>query len=222
MRAELAGLHARLGATTVYVTHDQVEAMTLGQRVAVMRSGRIQQVDAPKALYSRPANVFVASFIGSPAMNLVEARLDETAVEFGGHRIVIPPEHRPETRSEQVVLGIRPESFEDAAFADPSLPHLDVDVTLLEDVGADAHACFRVDANAASTDERTSGREEETLIAGDGMTFTARVNPATAARAGAALRLAVDPSGFHYFDGASGERLAQPAPARAAAPLHSS
>ncbi len=217
MRAELASLHARLGATTVYVTHDQVEAMTLGQRVAVMRSGRIQQVDTPKALYSRPATVFVASFIGSPAMNLVEARLDGTVVEFGRHRIPVPSEQRPKTRGAEVVLGIRPESFEDAAFADPSLPHLDVDVTLLEDVGADAHVCFRVDATAASTDERAPGHQEETLIARDGMTFTARVNPATAARVGASLRLAVDPAGFHYFDRISGERLVEPALSEAAA-----
>ena len=95
MRAELASLHARLGATTVYVTHDQVEAMTLGQRVAVMRDGRIQQVDTPQALYRDPVNLFVAAFIGSPAMNLVEAKLDGDAVEFGGHRIPLQPEQRP-------------------------------------------------------------------------------------------------------------------------------
>src|ERR671919_1543067 len=82
MRAELASLHGRLGATTVYVTHDQIEAMTLGERVAVMREGRILQVDTPQALYARPVNLFVASFIGSPAMNLVEATLDGTAIEF--------------------------------------------------------------------------------------------------------------------------------------------
>ena len=96
MRAELASLHARLGATTVYVTHDQVEAMTLGQRVAVMRDGKIQQVDTPQALYRDPVNLFVAAFIGSPAMNLVEAKLDGDAVEFGGHRIPLQPGQRPE------------------------------------------------------------------------------------------------------------------------------
>ena len=124
--------------------------MTLGQRVAVMRDGRIQQVDTPKALYARPANLFVASFIGSPAMNLVEARLDGAAVEFGGHRIPLPPEHLPEATSERIVLGIRPEAFEDASFADPSLPQLDVDVAVLEDLGSDAHVLFhgRRDAGA--------------------------------------------------------------------------
>ena len=98
MRAQLASLHARLGATTVYVTHDQVEAMTLGQRVAVMRDGRIQQVDTPQALYRRPSNLFVASFIGSPAMNLVEARFDGESVAFGGFRIPLPPGRRPAVR----------------------------------------------------------------------------------------------------------------------------
>src|SRR5688500_16840019 len=105
MRAELASLHARLGATTVYVTHDQVEAMTLGQRVAVMRDGRIQQVDTPQALYRNPVNLFVAAFIGSPAMNLVGARLDGSHVEFGSYRIPLGA-HRPALPDGPVVLGI--------------------------------------------------------------------------------------------------------------------
>ena len=90
MRAELSALHARLGTTTIYVTHDQIEAMTLGQRVAVMRDGRIQQVDTPQGLYRSPANLFVAAFIGSPAMNLVEATLDGSTVEFAGFRVAVP------------------------------------------------------------------------------------------------------------------------------------
>jgi multiple sugar transport system ATP-binding protein len=207
MRAELASLHARLGATTVYVTHDQVEAMTLGQRVAVMRNGRIQQVATPKELYARPVNLFVASFIGSPAMNLVEARLDGAAIEFGGHRIALPPDSLPETTSERIVLGIRPESFEDASFADPSLPQLEVDVAVLEDLGSDAHVVFRVDATPVAVEERRHDRDEETLIGGDGAAFTARVDPATRARPGETLRLAVDPSGFHYFDRDTGANL---------------
>ena len=223
MRAELASLHARLGATTVYVTHDQVEAMTLGQRVAVMRDGRIQQVDTPKELYARPVNVFVASFIGSPAMNLVEARLDGNAVEFGGHRIALPPEHQPETTSEQIVLGIRPESFEDASFADASLPLLDVEVAVLEDLGSDAHVLFPVDATPVHTEELRRDSEEETLIVGDGAVFTARVDAATRARPGARMRLAVDPAGFHYFDRETGEnRRRGAAPKRTAPPLVSS
>ena len=205
MRAQLASLHARLGATTVYVTHDQVEAMTLGQRVAVMRDGRIQQVDTPQVLYARPVNLFVASFIGSPAMNLVEARLNGGTIEFGGHRIALPSEHVPQTTSEQIVLGIRPESFEDARFADPSLPQLDVDVDVLEDLGSDAHVVFSVDAKPVYTEELREDRDEEALIAGDGTVFTARVDAATGARPGAPLRLAVDPSEFHYFDLETGE-----------------
>ena len=186
MRAELASLHARLGATTVYVTHDQVEAMTLGDRVAVMRAGRIQQVDAPKTLYRQPANLFVASFMGSPAMNLVEARLVGAALEFGGHRIALAPEHLPETSKEEIVLGIRPESFEDASFADPSLPHLDVDVTVLEDLGSDALVVFHLDATPVHTEELRRDHDEETLLARDGAKFTARVDVATARPAGRA------------------------------------
>jgi multiple sugar transport system ATP-binding protein len=206
MRAELASLHARLGATMVYVTHDQVEAMTLGQRVAVMRSGRIQQVDTPQALYRDPVNLFVAAFIGSPAMNLVEAQLTGDAVEFGGTRVALPPEHRP-AGTGTVVLGIRPESFEDAAFADSSLPQLDVEVAVLEDLGADAHVIFPVDAPRIEAEDLRPADEEEALIAGDRAVFTARVDPRTRARQGGSLRLAVDPAGFYYFDPETGASL---------------
>src|SRR5439155_622315 len=124
MRAQLAALHGRLGTTTIYVTHDQVEAMTLGHRVAVMRDGRILQVDTPQALYASPRNLFVAAFIGSPAMNLVEADVGDGTVSFGGFRI-------PLSRSGlegRLIVGIRPETFEDAALSDASLPQIDVDV----------------------------------------------------------------------------------------------
>ncbi len=134
MRAELSRLHERLGVTTVYVTHDQVEAMTLGQRVAVMRDGRIQQVDVPQNLYKQPANLFVAAFIGSPSMNLAEATVADGAVEFAGFRFALPPERRP-GREGKVILGIRPESFEDATFADPALPQVDVEVQVVEELG---------------------------------------------------------------------------------------
>ena len=206
MRAELASLHARLGATMVYVTHDQVEAMTLGQRVAVMRSGRLQQVDTPQALYRNPVNLFVAAFIGSPAMNLVEATLDGDAVEFGGIHIPVARDQRPEATG-TVVLGIRPESFEDAAFADPALPQFDVDVAVLEDLGSDAHVIFPVDAPRVEEEELRPAAEEEALIAGDGAVFNARVDARTAARQGSPLRLAVDPAGFYYFDPETGATL---------------
>jgi multiple sugar transport system ATP-binding protein len=206
MRAELASLHARLGATTVYVTHDQVEAMTLGQRVAVMRDGRIQQVDTPHALYHDPATLFVAAFIGSPAMNLVGARLDREGVEFGGVRIRLASDQRPE-RTGDVVLGIRPESFQDAAFADPALPRLDVAVNVVEDLGSDTHVIFPIDAPRVDTEDvRRAADEEETALT-DTAVFNARVDARTAARPGDPLQLAVDPAGFYWFDAETGASL---------------
>ena len=214
MRAQLLLLHERLGVTTVYVTHDQVEAMTLGQRVAVMRDGRIQQVDTPQALYRRPQNLFVAAFIGSPAMNLVEATVDGGRVEFGGNRIPLDAAAPPLTEG-PVILGIRPESFEDATFADPALPQLDAEVAVLEDLGADAHVLFAVDAPRVDAEELRDAREDEdaVLLAAAGTIFTARVDPKSEARPGRTLRLAVDPAGFHFFDPESGARLAADQPA---------
>jgi multiple sugar transport system ATP-binding protein len=206
MRAELASLHARLGATTVYVTHDQVEAMTLGQRVAVMRQGRILQVDTPQRLYREPVDLYVAAFIGSPAMNLVQAELDESAVSFGSMRIELAPDHRPD-RTGPVVLGIRPESFEDASFADPSLPMLDAEVAVVEDLGADAHVIFPLDAMAAEVDELRREDAESALLGAAGTVVTARVDARTAARPGSQLRLALDPTAFYWFDPASGAAL---------------
>jgi multiple sugar transport system ATP-binding protein len=208
MRAQLAALHARLGTTTVYVTHDQVEAMTLGHRVAVMRDGRILQIDTPQQLYAEPANLFVAAFIGSPAMNLVEAGVDGDAVSFGGFRIPATPPGR----STHLIVGIRPEAFEDAAFADPALPTLDVQAEVVEDLGPDAHVIFAVDAPPVDVSEvREAAGDDETLVASDRARFTARVDAATSARAGRPLRLAVDPAKFHYFDPASGLRLTRSA-----------
>ena len=126
MRAEIARIQSELGVTTIYVTHDQTEAMTMGDRVAVIRKGELQQVDEPQALYDHPANLFVAGFIGSPAMNLFEANLrarrrGARSVEFGGYRLPLPPEvlaARPALRGyegRQIVLGIRPEDMEDAS-----------------------------------------------------------------------------------------------------------
>jgi multiple sugar transport system ATP-binding protein len=214
MRTSLQQLHARLATTTIYVTHDQVEAMTLGQRVAVMRDGRIQQVDTPQALYRRPQNLFVAAFIGSPAMNLVEATVDGGRVAFGGNRIPLDAAAPPLTEG-PVILGIRPESFEDATFADPALPQLDAEVAVLEDLGADAHVLFAVDAPRVDAEELRDAREDEdaVLLAAAGTIFTARVDPKSEARPGRTLRLAVDPAGFHFFDPESGARLAADQPA---------
>jgi multiple sugar transport system ATP-binding protein len=214
MRAQLASLHARLGATTIYVTHDQVEAMTLGQRVAVLLDGRVQQVDTPQTLYASPANLFVAAFIGSPAMNLVEADVGGGTVSFAGFTVPIPAT----PASGRVIVGIRPETFEDVAFADPALPRIDVDVEVVEELGAETHVIFLVDAAPVDVSGARDLDEEEVLIGDARTAFTARVDPQTSARPGSPLRLAVDPSRFHYFDPDTGERLAHaatPALARA-------
>jgi multiple sugar transport system ATP-binding protein len=205
MRASLAQLHARLGVTTVYVTHDQTEAMTLGQRVAVMRDGRVLQVDTPTTLYSRPADLFVAGFIGTPAMNLVEARLDGDEVVFGSNRLPLAAARRPAARDGRVVLGIRPEAFEEASLARPGLPAIDANVTVLEELGADAHVFFSVDAAPAGDAKAAAGQAEP--LAGDGTLFTARVEPDTTVRVGDRVRLAVDPARFHFFDPETGRSL---------------
>jgi multiple sugar transport system ATP-binding protein len=201
MRASLAQLHQRLGVTTVYVTHDQTEAMTLGQRVAVMRDGKILQCDRPQALYAQPNNLFIAAFIGSPAMNLVEATYEDGMVCFGQYRVPAPA---PPVAG-QFVLGIRPESFEDAAFA-PGLPTIPVQVAVVEELGSDAHVFFTVDA-APVTAEVLEAASDQGLLPGVGALFTARVDARTTARVGGTLELAVDPARFHYYDPSTGDRL---------------
>jgi multiple sugar transport system ATP-binding protein len=218
MRTSLQQLHARLRTTTVYVTHDQVEAMTLGQRVAVMRGGRVQQVDVPQRLYQAPANLFVAAFIGSPAMNLVRGTLDDDAVLLGGVRVPLDRARRPSAGSRDVIVGIRPEAFEDAAFAEGGLPQVDVRVEVIEELGSDAYVFFDVDASAVAVEGvRTDAPEEDmTLLADrDRDLLTARVDPRTAARPGERLRLAVDPARLYFFSPETDESLlngARPAP----------
>ena len=153
MRASLAQLHARLGVTTIYVTHDQTEAMTLGQRVAVLRDGAVVQVDRPQELYMHPKNVFVAAFIGAPAMNLVDGIIDAGVVRFGQYAFPLEPSRRPEA-SGPVVLGVRPEAFADAETASPALPRIDVVVEVVEELGSDTHVCFSVDAERPSARHR--------------------------------------------------------------------
>ena len=207
MRAQLAALHSRLATTTIYVTHDQIEAMTLGQRVAVMRDGRIQQVDTPQQLYARPANLFVAAFIGSPAMNLVEAEIAGGQLRFADDAIPLADGSMPPDG--QVIAGLRPEAFQDAAFAERDLPRVDVKVEVVEELGADTHVLFTVAAPRVDVSDvrEAAGDEDATLAAVEGSLFTARVDPATSAKPGAPLRLAVDPSRFHYFDRETGLRL---------------
>jgi multiple sugar transport system ATP-binding protein len=216
MRAELARLHERLGVTTIYVTHDQVEAMTLGQRVAVLRDGVIQQVDTPQTLYAAPGNLFVAAFIGSPAMNLVEATVSNGRVAFAGLELPLAPACRP-SRDGAVVLGIRPESFEDASVADPSLPAVEIEVLVLEELGADSHVIFTIDAPRVEAEELKAAaeHEDEGLLADDRAVWNARVSSKTEARPGQRLRLALDPSRLYFFDPDTGASLA--ARSRAAA-----
>ena len=212
MRASLAQLHQQLGVTTVYVTHDQVEAMTLGQRVAVMKDGHILQVDTPQSLYERPLDLFVAGFIGSPAMNLVEATVDGDHVEFGQLRVPLDPARRPVSLDAgRVILGIRPETFEDATFAPPDLPTLDVTVVVLEELGSDAHVFFRVEATRVAV-ETLEGEEDDgvDLVTDHGSLLNARVDPRTTARVGGSMRLTVDPARFHFFDPESGASLLLP------------
>jgi multiple sugar transport system ATP-binding protein len=215
MRASLTQLHRRLGVTTVYVTHDQVEAMTLGQRVAVMRKGRIVQVDTPHVLYTEPRDLFVAGFIGSPAMNLVEATVEGGNVRFGQFSLPLPPDRGlPEG---PIVLGIRPESFEDAALA-PSQPTIDVLVDVLEDLGSDAHVFFTAETRSVTPEALELSEDARGLIAVGGSLLTARVHAGSSIRAGARAAIAVDVRGLHFFDPATGLRLqsaAAPEPALA-------
>jgi multiple sugar transport system ATP-binding protein len=209
MRASLAQLHQRLGVTTVYVTHDQVEAMTLGQRVAVMKDGRVLQIDAPQRLYHEPRDLFVAGFIGSPAMNLLEARIADGEVVFGQFRVPLDRERRPARGSaDRLVLGIRPETFEDASFASPELPTVEVEVAVLEELGSDAFVFFHADAQRITPESlEAPGEGDATLIPEPTALLNARVDPRTAARVGERLRLALDPGRFHYFDAATGASL---------------
>jgi multiple sugar transport system ATP-binding protein len=221
MRTSLQQLHSRLGTTTVYVTHDQVEAMTLGTRVAVMRDGRIQQVDVPQRLYDEPANMFVAAFIGSPAMNLVEGTLDGDCVIMGSTRIPLDRGRRPATVEDgRVVIGIRPEAFEDATFADGGLPEIEARVEVLEELGSDAYVFFEPGGEAVVVEDAMTDdpEDESALLAADRdrSFFAARVNPRTTARVGDTIRLTVDPSRIYFFSPETGESLVAGAPARTA------
>jgi multiple sugar transport system ATP-binding protein len=206
MRASLSQLHAKLGVTTVYVTHDQVEAMTLGQRVAVMRTGRILQLDTPQKLYGEPRDLFVAAFIGSPAMNLVEACIDGDDVTFGQFRVPLDPFRRPPAGTRDVVLGIRPETFEEATFAPDARATIEVHVEVVEEVGSEGHAYFSVDAPHISA-ESLEAEDDATILAESRSLFNARVDPRAPISVGDTIRLAVDPSRFHFFDRETGSSL---------------
>ena len=218
MRAELARLRDRLRTTTMYVTHDQVEAMTLGDRVAVLKDGRLQQVAGPTELFNRPANLFVAAFIGSPSMNLVEARVSSGTISFGPYSLPLPSDtdlsgHTGGT----VALGIRPSDFEDAEVWKSDLPTIEARVEVAEELGSEVHVLFTVDAPPIITeDTRAAATAEEgedilPLAAAEGRTpFTARVDARTAARPGSLVRLSVDPRRFYFFDRGTGLAIGTP------------
>jgi multiple sugar transport system ATP-binding protein len=209
MRAEIARIQRDLRVTTIYVTHDQSEAMTLGDRVCVLRGGVLQQVDQPQVLYDRPANLFVAGFIGSPAMNLVEASVGEGQVTFGPHTL---PVDRPELKpyaGRRIALGIRPE---DIGAGDDGAA-LDVTVDIREDMGAEVFLHFAVDAPPVTTEETREVLGDEALAAAEeqthhhGSPFIARVERGTRAREGEPLRLGVDLRRLHFFDLQTGAGL---------------
>jgi multiple sugar transport system ATP-binding protein len=212
MRTSLQQLHTRLGTTTVFVTHDQVEAMTLGERVAVMRDGKIQQVDVPQTLYDDPTNTFVGVFIGSPSMNLFHGAITSDSVAMGGFTIPLDRERRPAGAEDgRVIVGIRPEAFEDVEFAQPGLPEIEVKVEVVEELGSDAFVFFKHDAEQVIVEDAMSDEKEDatTLLAEEeteGL-FAARVDPRTKARVGETVRLVVDPARLYFFSPSTGESL---------------
>ncbi len=225
MRASLSQLHSRLGVTTVYVTHDQVEAMTLGQRVCVLRDGKLQQVDTPQTLYNSPVNLFVAGFIGSPAMNFTSARLDRDGgpvVVFAGHKLAVPAAlaARPGLDryfGKDVILGVRPSDFEDASIAEPAWPRMPVEVSVTEELGSEIHVIFTIDAapvqHASITQAREGGEDEEAIPLGGNKTqWTARVASRSPIKPGSAATLAVDTANLQFFDPDSGLAIGHPAP----------
>jgi multiple sugar transport system ATP-binding protein len=228
MRSELRRTQRDLGVTTIYVTHDQTEAMTMGDMVAVMKRGVLQQWDAPDALYNRPANLFVAGFIGSPAMNMVEARVEtrdgEVAVEFGGFRLTVDPEAaaaRPALSGyggRSVVLGVRPEAIEDSGIAREALPGRTLEIVpdLCEALGSDLLVHFGLDAEPVLTEDIKELAEEAGLDVLDGpqggaaerrAVWVARVSPRSRAREGEPLRLTVDTGQLHFFDPDTGAAI---------------
>jgi multiple sugar transport system ATP-binding protein len=222
MRAEIARIQRDLAVTTVYVTHDQTEAMTMGDRVAVLRKGLLQQVDSPQALYDRPANVFVAEFIGSPAMNLVEAELQALdgalTVSFGDHLLRVGARaaaDRPALTGyvgRRVLLGIRPEDVEDATL----VAHAPADRTLAaatdirEDMGAEVYVHLSLGVQPVRRPDVEEAIAEEGAEPGalaPAAAFVGRLGRGTEAREGEPLRIVVDTDRLYFFDPESGRAI---------------
>jgi len=215
MRTEVSRLQADLGTTTVYVTHDQTEAMTLGDRVAVMRAGTLQQVGAPAELYSDPANLFVAGFIGSPAMNFMAATLENGRIKLPFGEVPLEGDVRDAmgSRSGKVIAGIRPESFEDASLVGDAKDHgstFTAKIDLVESMGSEQYAYFHVEGESVESDELRELAEDtgagEVPSSGAGQ-VVARLDAASRVKRGEESELWVDSTKLHLFDPESGANL---------------
>jgi multiple sugar transport system ATP-binding protein len=211
MRAEVQRIQRRIGVATLYVTHDQVEAMTMGDRVAVLRSGVLQQCDHPQVLYDRPDNLFVAAFIGSPAMNLYEASVtgDGGAVRVGSQELTLPAACRDAHPAlagyagRKVILGLRPEHLP-AATDDSAGPYLVGTVDLVEALGSELIVHFTIDARRVRAEGTTSADEEAVTESGEGV---ARVDPVTKVKVGERITFAVNTAGMQFFDPETDEAI---------------
>jgi multiple sugar transport system ATP-binding protein len=223
MRAEIAGLQRDLGVTTLYVTHDQIEAMTMGDRVAVMRKGELQQVDSPQRLYDRPVNLFVGGFIGSPSMNMIEGTLEQQnggyTAKLGDQALAVPAETmaaRPALAAyagRTVVVGIRPEDLQDASLAHETVPgqRLRGTAALTEALGSEIMAHFAINARHAVTEDvrelaQDVGDERKVsqLADADTVTLVGRFGSRSKVAAGEPLEVAVDTRSLHFFDPETG------------------
>ncbi len=203
MRSEIARIQRDLAVTTVYVTHDQVEAMTMGDRVAVLKDGYLQQVDSPQNLYDRPANVFVAAFIGSPSMNLHEASISGDQLTFGSNTLTIPDSvfaARPQLKAfdgKPVIIGIRPEDMEDAAMVSGVDPGrcFEAEVALIEALGSELMVHFAIDAPRVDAGDPDAVEE-----VGDQALGVGRFSPRSRVALGEKIQVAVSVENLHYFD----------------------
>ena len=214
MRAELGQLHAQLETTTLYVTHDQVEAMTMGDRVAVIRKGVLQQIDTPREIYLYPKNIFVAGFIGSPSMNFVYATVSQSGkafkIKIGDVEIKTStaPKDLNDYKDKEIVLGIRPEAFEDSVYSGKEYTEdFPVEISLLEQLGSDSYIHFYKDIKPVQTEaieEILADEGEDISVLGTETKFIARINPNATVKEGRNIILKIDPSKLHYFDPESG------------------
>ncbi|MCL3836308.1 ABC transporter ATP-binding protein [Aeromicrobium duanguangcaii] len=214
MRTQVARIQKNLGTTTVYVTHDQTEAMTLGDRVVVMRAGKIQQVGSPAELYDNPTNLFVAGFIGSPSMNFLPATIEGDTLKTSIGDLPVPDSARESLRSgsasRDVIVGIRPEHFEDASLVAADAPGARVDVTvdLVEQMGSDVYAYFSVKGNSAdNADLEDLAKDSGQDMTGGGTQVNARLSAESKVASGQRAELYVDTSKIQIFDASSGENI---------------